>query len=162
MLAADLYATKKSWDVCPPTSVLSLEMKISRTYILQCAVECSDPFVFRRILWKVWRKNKSERAGQMRPSKGWLFLARALLTSPAYMNRTECKCVPPYGRSHFQIFPWGLWQSLNQSWISTQWHMTPSPPGPDFHVLWCFDNEALTWQSCQDTSKWPSSLDRSV
>lgn len=43
----------------------------------------------------------------MPPSKGRLFLASALLTRVHGMNRTQSKCVPPYGRSDYkavQIF----------------------------------------------------------
>lgn len=58
--------------------------------------------------------------GQMPPSKGWLFLASALLTHIQYtacLNRTETKCVPAYGRSGYkavQIFFFGEVTGLNQ------------------------------------------------
>lgn len=85
--------------------------------------------------------------GQMPPSKGWLFLASALLTHIQYtacLNRTETKCVPAYGRSGYkavQIFFFrrgyraksktefqhsGMWRFCLQGLISSflQWGCT--------------------------------------
>lgn len=58
------------------------------------------------VLWSL-QKKKGWSTSQMPPSKGRLFLASALLTRVHGMNRTQTKCVPPYGRSDYkavQIF----------------------------------------------------------
>lgn len=96
------------------------------------------------------KKKKKERGStsQMPPSEGRLFFGKRP-PHPCTMawKRAENKCVPPYGRSDCEAGQIFLREFItgreSESWISTHWHTKPLPQGPDFLVLWCFNNEAV-------------------
>lgn len=157
--------------LCKDSSI-SLQTKIHEIYFFHATCEYL-PFYYSLNVcmcasksWQVcvhtvkFGEEESWSTSQMPPSKGRLFLASTPLTLLHGMNRTESRCVPPYGRSDYKAVQIcrGIYYRVKSKTKFQQSHMKLLPQGPAFLVLWCFNNEAALNSPTEAVMfKWPLS-----